>query len=535
MSRKNIVGAFALLIALVLVWMFSSLTPQNTGATVIEVTDLGFVPGDISIAQGETIVFKNTGSLTHWPASNFHPTHSVYPGSDARLCGSLEEPFLFDACRPLEPGEKYSFTFFVAGDWKFHDHLRPRYSGRIVVSEVSGYRTPLTHSLRRAFAETAQRITGFFFEATRIIPGLSLIHPDASGLLVGTKISEQELASSKDYETESVYHYVYDDVEIRKVVNQLGVRRTMEKILKESNNGSTFDCHIGAHYVGRASYDLFGEKAFSECTPGCHSGCYHGTMEALFWDAGPSTVSRVKNLCNSFDDEFSRQQCFHGAGHGLLALSEYDLPEAIKTCDEAGGDEKKTSCYGGVFMENVMTAVGLSAGIDAHTTEWLSFDDLQFPCNILGGNKEAQKVCYEMQTSWMLAVLSFDYEKVISLCTQVPSGMQDACFTSIGRDVGGTTLRNAEKTETLCAMVPSEYFPTCIIGTVNTVIDFWGPNLEDESIAFCEAFQRGDARDICYSRMVERAPDLFNDRDRRGTFCALLPEHYRDRCSVSIR
>lgn len=501
---------------------------------IIEVSEQGFTPSDITVSQGSVVLFKNVGSLSHWPASNFHPTHARYPESDIRKCNSPLRSTLFDACQALEPGDSFSFTFHEAGSWTFHDHVRPRYSGRVIVVPKEGYRVPFSTELWHNLLYVVDRVVRIARNPQSEIPGLSLAQKDASGLLVGTVLQPSDLISSKNYENETIYHYVFNDVEIRKVVYQLGVTRTMEKILESSENGSKFDCHIGAHYVGRAAYDVFREKSITMCDASCHSGCYHGVMEGLLWDVGQSEMTdKVREMCALFIEDFSIQQCFHGAGHGVLAFSGYNLPSALDWCTDAAGDAK-TSCYGGVFMENVTAAVGVSAGINDHTTDWVSFDDPEYPCTVLSEDEAIQQACYEMQTSWMLIVFSFDYDKVIERCSSIPKSMRTSCFKSIGRDISGTTFRDPVKIETFCAKVPDAYFGACILGAVNTDIDFWGSDLKGVAIPFCEALVREEARNACYKRIIERIPDLFTSKENRAVVCHALPEKHRDACIEQV-
>src|SRR3989344_3906744 len=49
------------------------LTPQNE--FVVRYTSQGFVPADIEIAPGQTIIFVNDSQSGMWVASNPHPTH----------------------------------------------------------------------------------------------------------------------------------------------------------------------------------------------------------------------------------------------------------------------------------------------------------------------------------------------------------------------------------------------------------------------------------------------------------------------------
>ena len=85
----------------------------------IEMTSSGFSPSNITVTSGTTVVFKNTDTKPHWPASNPHPTHTDLPG--------------FDALKSIDPGQSYSFTFTKVGTWGFHDHLNPTHGGHVTV------------------------------------------------------------------------------------------------------------------------------------------------------------------------------------------------------------------------------------------------------------------------------------------------------------------------------------------------------------------------------------------------------------------
>lgn len=94
---------------------------------VITYTNAGYSPSSLQIKLGETVVFKNESSQSMWPASAMHPTHKDYPTTGGCL-GST-----FDACKGVQPGDRWSFKFDIAGDWKYHDHLSPKNFGTIVV------------------------------------------------------------------------------------------------------------------------------------------------------------------------------------------------------------------------------------------------------------------------------------------------------------------------------------------------------------------------------------------------------------------
>ena len=103
---------------------------------LIEITSQGFFPEIVTISVGETITFVNKDSEVHWPATDVHPTHTVYPGSDIKTCfsGTEEEKSnLFDSCKELEEGESWSFTFTEAGEWDYHDHRNANLKGTVIV------------------------------------------------------------------------------------------------------------------------------------------------------------------------------------------------------------------------------------------------------------------------------------------------------------------------------------------------------------------------------------------------------------------
>ena len=109
---------------------------QKTHNAVIRYVDGVYVPDVVHIAAGQKVVWVNEDAgRSFWPASNIHPTHSAYPGSAIEKCGTGEQVGVFDACAALPSGAEYSFVFERVGQWRFHDHINPRATGMVIVSE----------------------------------------------------------------------------------------------------------------------------------------------------------------------------------------------------------------------------------------------------------------------------------------------------------------------------------------------------------------------------------------------------------------
>lgn len=79
----------------------------------------GFQPEAVTIKLGQTLNFVNQDTEPHWPASDKHPTHRIYPEFDPR--------------QEIAPNQSWSFRFDRAGEWSFHDHLFPSFTGIITV------------------------------------------------------------------------------------------------------------------------------------------------------------------------------------------------------------------------------------------------------------------------------------------------------------------------------------------------------------------------------------------------------------------
>ena len=100
---------------------------QNDGDTTtssktytIDYTNNCYSPANRTIKQGDTIKFTNSSNKNMWPASDNHPSHTIYPE--------------FDPDTGIAPGSSWSFTFTKTGSWDYHDHNKPGCTGTITVN-----------------------------------------------------------------------------------------------------------------------------------------------------------------------------------------------------------------------------------------------------------------------------------------------------------------------------------------------------------------------------------------------------------------
>jgi mono/diheme cytochrome c family protein len=234
----------------------------------------------------------------------------------------------------------------------------------------------------------------------------------------------------------------------------------------DSNSEIEAGCHRIAHTIGGASLEYFHgsvAKAFVAGSPICWSGYYHGILERAFSGVPPTRLAQTaRKLCS--DPEVRRTlfiayQCVHGLGHGLMIYTNYDLPEALRVCDELATSWDQTSCTGGVFMENQSSSYGI-------TSRWLKANDLIYPCDIVATRDKLY--CYLMVTSRILPAVGDDFRRAAAVCRRSERGWVATCFQSLGRDASGQTRANAQGILVRCATA-GNMEGECIYGAARDV------------------------------------------------------------------
>ena len=314
-------------------------------------------------------------------------------------------------------------------------------------------------------------------------------------------------------------------------VKKFGPKKTVQLL---NNLSAKFgSCHATAHQAGRYAYEIYNEESFKLCSGECHSGCYHGATEAYFKDHGTANLSENLNLlCSSELNGFFAHQCIHGIGHGLMAWTNYDLPEALKSCNLLS--QRQDSCWTGVFMENIvggLSKTDIDKGGDFdHFTKYLN-DDPQYPCAIV--EDKYKPSCYFLQTSRMMQLFRSDFKKIAEACLKTEKPYQQSCFDSMGRDVGGVHPHNAKGSITACANAPKgTYRLGCLMGAVQD--SMWDPTGQDDALTFCKLLTGKEEKDACYNTIFSRAKEIFTSVDDLKKFCSKSENQYQDKCPKTI-
>jgi hypothetical protein len=262
------------------------------------------------------------------------------------------------------------------------------------------------------------------------------------------------------------------------------------------------DCHPVVHAIGRETFRLTGNihDAFSACDETCHSGCYHGSVERFLrgddlysqTDKHPSQTElkqKAATACSPDAPNRLRFQCLHGLGHALMFFSRYQLKASLEACDGLPDAWSQSSCYGGVFMENVFNATPEKRDVSA--------TDYHYPCNAVAA--KYRRECYLMQTSRMVE-MGLSVKRLFEECEKA-GDYGSSCALSIGRDLSndarvGKTGSVAQR----CELVAGTHRLACMRGVIYALIDnTWDGRY---ALPFCGAFSQEDDHRICIQETI---------------------------------
>jgi hypothetical protein len=304
------------------------------------------------------------------------------------------------------------------------------------------------------------------------------------------------------------------------------------------------DGHVLAHQVGIAAGKNGDDIAatFAKCDASNQSGCYHGVIQAYFAQAKAIGPREVNTLCLPFKaqdaDRWIRFQCVHGMGHGFEMIYNHDLLKSLDGCDLLDDDWDRDSCYGGVFMENIVNvstpdAPGHEMVMQMSTPaqsgkpfKAVDPSDLLYPCSAVG--QKYQTACYQMQTSVILYLNHDDMGATAKTCDTAPHAMRFVCYQSLGRDISAWSAQDFVKGKAMCSLGSPRYQPWCYVGFVKNLIDLNARS--SDGLAFCEGLTGEFNKLKCFQAVGEQISSLRNDSNERRALCERLVDDYLDAC-----
>lgn len=232
-------------------------------------------------------------------------------------------------------------------------------------------------------------------------------------------------------------------------------------------------CHSEAHPVGqmifRRSNDL--GESLRICKNSCGDGCFHGVLMEMFsttndyfngLDGGSpsSTLSAIaskgEELCagKEVSGGFSARQCFHGMGHVMLYVADYDIARAIRGCSLLDV-EHRVNCRSGAFMEFV---------ISSRSEEKIN-SSTYYPCDLY---PQYALTCYYSRSNSM--VRNLGVAGASEACRALPTQPErNACLQGLGGGIfywDPAVLRENGALERACAMDSDAEEKLCVEGAL---------------------------------------------------------------------
>ena len=257
-------------------------------------------------------------------------------------------------------------------------------------------------------------------------------------------------------------------------------------------------CHQITHVIGRTAVEIYDNLSgtYSNGDNFCWSGYYHGAMEAIVAKIGPDRIlDEAGTICADLAEDqaysFYHYNCVHGLGHGFMGIQENELFESLETCDTLEDTWERESCYGGVFMENVMAQYNPN-----HPSKYLKADQPLYPCTDVEDKYKTE--CYKMQTSYALNTQGDDFSKVFDLCGGVDEAeFRSLCYQSLGRDASGNSASDLEETKATCLLGNDyEARSNCVVGAVRDFISYYSHDTQVKEL--CESLDDTDLRELCF-------------------------------------
>jgi len=298
------------------------------------------------------------------------------------------------------------------------------------------------------------------------------------------------------------------------------------------DSGVDGQSHPMAHVLGAYAYQVYGtiQATLENCSYKVFQGCFHGAFQAYLTDQPDITPALVQTMCR-IENTFRLYVCLHGLGHGLMLATEGRVNQSLALCDALGTDYARGSCYGGVFMENLVAYIdstqpsAIAGHLHGETYPFMvDADDPYFPCDVV--LEKYKTSCWLIQTSLMLFFNHGDFADIAEKCATLPQPHYLTCFGSMGRDASAYSARDPQRVVEDCAYAPADGRAQCIHGYIAEVIlNYVDPAM---GVRMCKELPPID-KTPCYSEVGTQGWGMVG-RDAMVAICATAETGYENAC-----
>jgi hypothetical protein len=325
------------------------------------------------------------------------------------------------------------------------------------------------------------------------------------------------------------------------------------KVLIGANLPPGIDTHLMGHFVGNILYKQKGIAGLSDCTDDLGFACSHSIVISSLLENGLSVFDTINYVCKKSPGPGAYDMCFHGFGHGVLAFTDYQLPDAIKLCSKVGTKEynnhESIECVGGVIME-------MRGGIHdpevwrMNGLKYLDKNDPTKMCEAEYMPNEFKSICYIYLTPFLFDSVSSndiptknEYISAMTKCQQVvDTELRKACYGGFAKEFvsfeyGRDIRKIASSSENslthmwkACTSAPDTFgVEACIEYTIYALYrnGLYPPSL---SARFCAVVSELH-KNGCYQKAFEVVNSKQTEKGEFELFCQMLPGELKYLCS----
>lgn len=445
---------FLVVLTILYSFMFPAIALAHSETSIIRMTQNGFEPQTVTVDENSTVIFINQDKVDHWPASNVHPTHELYPE--------------FDPQRAINPGSSWSFKPKKIGQWKYHDHLLPHLRGTLIVqAELGKVKSVQTNPIATFFNAIKSFFVNFYENFTAALKG-------------GQEVKQ---LGAQDFKKLGVSQQM--DL-LKKMVRGKGPKDSWAyfKNTFAGEAGSAGNIHDLAHFIGKLTFEKLGFEGISICTTEFAFGCFHGLLDTAF-AKNLDQLNQAEVACGSLGGGGPFASCVHGIGHGIASFYQAsNLKAALSSCQRLQSGHE--FCFDGVFMEFERAA----------PSDLYSKDNPYQPCDSL--EKEFGSLfsfaCGRNQPTVLLSRFKFSFEDLTSVCLNSQSApFKAACIDALGFIVARSSSDPFYIIEKCKKITVSEYVAKCAKTAAGELIFQDVPLWQEKAPKVCAALPQNYA------------------------------------------
>ena len=311
----------------------------------------------------------------------------------------------------------------------------------------------------------------------------------------------------------------------RRLVERVDVEKALE-ILENSSLPHTGEGHLVVHQIGFYAYQKYGVDAILKCKDYFLYACYHGAIIEAASNEGFEVIAKMTDKCKESPVRYF--QCVHAAGHSILAIWNYELPNSLTTCDEIYEKEKDfpealSSCHNGTFMENLFGVHDWGTGKE-QKRDWLS-DDPYFPCNAF--DEKYQRGCWLNQAARIYQMNNGDIAKTTKLCEETGNDQYTTwCMDNMARQIHPLTNGEPKKSFELCQQEGARWYDNCLVINAGS---FYSVGGRDQAIFICQNVPP-HLKGECYQRVISQIISDPINTDQKYQLCQKIEQPFNSSC-----